>query len=143
MNRKAKLLVAQAIVHKISAVMQRRGLAPVFAAWFLTEDQGQVWLFGVLDQSLIHKLEDYTRETLLHHLSTAIGGRPIYLSNRSGLRYAVLLSKPPRLPSKVNFPGVQRGQALLGQRYTGQPLRVPWPQLGHLLVTGKTGRGQI
>ena len=142
MVRKAKLLEAQALAHKIPAVMTRRGLTPAFSAWLLTEDRGQVWLFGVLDQRRIQKLEHYTRDALRHHLSTACGGRPIYLSNHSGLRYAVLLSPPPRLPAKVSFPGLQRERALLGQRYTGQPLAVPWARLGHLLVAGKTGAGK-
>jgi hypothetical protein len=142
MTLKPKLLEAQSIAERIPAVMERRGLRPAFSEWLLTEDRGLTWLFGVLDQRRLQKLEHYTRDALLHHLSTAIGGRPIYLSNHSGLRYAVLLSEPPRLPQKVTFPGGQRGQAHLGQRYTGEPLAVPWARLGHLLVAGKTGAGK-
>ncbi len=139
---KPDVLEAQSIAERIPAVLQRRGLRPAFSGWLLTEDRGLTWLFGVLDQRRLQKLEHYTGDALLHHLSTAIGGRPIYLSNHSGLRYAVLLSEPPRLPKKVTFPGVRREQALLGQRYTGQTLAVPWSRLGHLLVAGKTGAGK-
>jgi hypothetical protein len=142
MITKPNVLEAQTIAQRIPAVMQRRGLRPAFTDWLLTEDRELIWLFGVLDQRRIKKLEHYTRNVLLHHLSTAIGGRPVYLSNHSGLRYAVLLSTPPRLPETVAFPGRQRGHALLGQRYTGQTLAVPWSRLGHLLVAGKTGAGK-
>jgi DNA segregation ATPase FtsK/SpoIIIE-like protein len=54
----------------------------------------------------------------------------------------VLLSRPPRLPREIAFPGHKRGRALLGRRYTGATLAVPWPRLGHLLVAGKTRSGK-
>lgn len=141
---KRRLLEAQAIAERIPAVMQRRGLDPAIMAWYLTQDRGLFWLFGVLDQRQIKKLEHYTRDNLLHHLSTAIGGRPVYISNHNGLRYAVLLSRPPRLPREVPFPGQQRGKVLLGQSYTGEVIAEPWtwPRIRHLLVAGITGAGK-
>jgi len=139
---RSRLLEAEAIARRLPTVLQRRGLRPVFSDWLVTADRGLAWLFGILDLSRIERLEQYTQPDLLHHLSTAIGGRPVYLSNSSGLRYAVLLSAPPRLPRRVDFPGIQRGSVVLGQRATGELLRVPWERLGHLLVAGKTGAGK-
>ncbi|HOC22084.1 MAG TPA: FtsK/SpoIIIE domain-containing protein [Anaerolineae bacterium] len=139
---RSRLREAEAIARRLPDVLQRRGLRPAFSDWLVTADHGLTWLFGVLDLRRIERLEQYSQPDLLHHLSTAIGGRPVYLSNSSGLRYAVLLSAPPRLPRRVDFPGVQRGQVLLGQRATGELLRVSWEHLGHLLVAGKTGAGK-
>ncbi|HOV49547.1 MAG TPA: FtsK/SpoIIIE domain-containing protein [Anaerolineae bacterium] len=139
---RSRLREAEAIARRLPDVLRRRGLSPAFSDWLVTADHGLTWLFGVLDLRRIERLEQYSRPDLLHHLSTAIGGRPVYLSNSSGLRYAVLLSAPPRLPRRVDFPGVQRGQVLLGQRATGELLRVSWEHLGHLLVAGKTGAGK-
>ena len=140
---RSRLREAEAIARRLPEVLQRRGLRPAFSDWLLTADHGLTWLFGSLDLHRIERLEQYTQPDLLHHLSTAIGGRPVYLSNSSGLRYAVLLSAPPRLPQRVDFPGIQRGQLLLGQRYTGAALRIPWERLGgHLLVAGMTRSGK-
>lgn len=137
-----RLLEAEAIARRIPGVMARRGLQPAFADWVVTTHRGLVWLFGVLDLRKIERLEAYTRPDLLHHLSTAIGGRPVVVSNASGLRYAVLVSRPPRLPRRVDFPGVRRGEVLLGISATGSLVSVPWPGLGHLLVAGMTGSGK-
>lgn len=139
---RSRLREAEAIARRLPDVLRRRGLYPAFSDWLVTADHGLTWLFGVLDLRRIERLEQYSQPDLLHHLSTAIGGRPVYLSNSSGLRYAVLLSAPPHLPRRVDFPGVQRGQLLLGQRATGELLRVSWEHLGHVLVAGKTGAGK-
>jgi hypothetical protein len=101
-----------------------------------------VWLFGVLDVAKLDRLERYTAADVLHHVSTALNGTPVYLSNSNGLRYAFLLSQPPRLPRKVDFPGLQRGMAQLGVGIDGQAVAVPWKDLGHLLVAGMTGSGK-
>jgi len=139
---RSRLAEANAICRRIPEVLQRRGLEPAFTHWLLTQDQGLTWLFGVLDVRQLDRLEAYTADDLLHHLSTAINGRPVYLSNHSGLRYAVLLSPPPQLPRQAEFPGFHRGAALLGRRHTGETLTVPWERLGHLLVAGMTGSGK-
>jgi energy-coupling factor transporter ATP-binding protein EcfA2 len=139
---KGKLREAEAIARRIPATLERRGLHPAFSDWILTQDAGLLWLFGVLDLQRVEKLEQYTGDSLLHHLSTDLGGRPVYLSNTSGLRYAVLLSPPPTLPRKLAFPEVKRGYARIGRHYTGATVAVRWERLGHLLVAGKTGSGK-
>jgi hypothetical protein len=137
-----RLLEAEAIARRIPRVMARRGLRPLFAEWLITAYRGRIWLFGVLDLQRIERLEVYTRPDLLHHLSAAIGGRPVVVSNTSGLRYAVLVSRPPRLPRRVDFPGVRRGEVLLGISAAGNVVSASWPRLGHLLVVGLTGSGK-
>lgn len=137
-----RILEAEAVARRMAEVVARRGLPPLFADWILTVHNGRFWLFGVLDLVRIRRLEQYTAPDLLHHLSTAIGGRPVEISNTSGLRYAVLLSRPPRLPRRADFPGLRRGVVLLGVNASGQTIAVPWSDLGHLLVAGRTGSGK-
>ena len=119
-----------------------RGLTPAFSDWLLTDDAGRVVLFGVLDVRRLDRVERYTAGDVVHHLSTALKGLPVGVSNSSGLRYAVLLSKPPKLPRRVDFPGVERGRALLGVDAYGRTVSAAWPDLGHLLVAGMTGSGK-
>jgi hypothetical protein len=139
---KGKVREAEAVARRVTAVMRKRGLDPAFSDWLLTSDRGQVWLFGVLDLRRIDKLEAYQHTSLLHHLSTAIRGHPVYLSNSDGLRYGILLSSPPRLQRVIDFPGSRRGAVLLGRSYTGAGVHVSWSKLGHLLIAGKTGSGK-
>jgi len=139
---KARLFEAEEISRHIINTLEKRGLEPAFSDWLITWDRGLVWLFGLLDVARLEKLEAYSTDELLHHLATAIGGRSIFVSNHSGLRYAVLLSPMPKLPAKAAFPSFQRGTVLLGRRYTGEELAVPWERLGHLLIAGMTGSGK-
>jgi len=141
MNR-GKLVEAEHAARIIPATLAQRGLRPQFSDWLLCEDHGLTWLFGVLDVAHIARLEDFLRDDLLHHISTALHGKPIFVSNSSGLRYAVLLSRPPRLPKNVAFPGIERGRLRLGVSAGGREITVPWSQAGHLLVAGKTGAGK-
>jgi hypothetical protein len=147
-----RLREAAAVARRIPEVMRRRGLPPAFSEWVVTTEHDMVWLFGILDTRRVKKLEHYTNANLLHHLATDIGGRPVYLSNSDGLRYAILLSGYPELSSRLdftdalatNFDHKHNGRHLvaLGQQLTGVPLTVPWKNLGHLLVAGMTGSGK-
>ncbi|MCK9629265.1 MAG: hypothetical protein M0R37_11840 [Bacteroidales bacterium] len=139
---KGQIVEAEHAARVIPATLTQRGLKPLFSDWLLTEDQGATWLFGVLDVARVPRLEDFVRDDLLHHISTALRGRPVFISNSSGLRYAVLLSQPPRLPKLLNFPGMTRGRLRLGMRAGGGEIAVPWDTAGHLLVAGKTGAGK-
>ena len=141
MNR-GTMLQAERAARVIPTTMSKRGVRPLFTDWLLTESDGCAWLFGVLDVGKLKKLEDYTRPHLLHHLSTALQGMPVFLSNSNGLRYAVLLNDPPKLPGKIDFPGVERGQVRLGRRAGGGEVRLPWDRLGHVLAAGMTGAGK-
>ncbi|MCL4562950.1 MAG: FtsK/SpoIIIE domain-containing protein [Chloroflexi bacterium] len=135
-------LQAQAIAIRLPKVLQQRGLAAPFSEFLLTSAEGVVLLFAVLDVHKIQRLEAYLAPELLHHLSTDLQGRPVFLSNSSGLRYAIPLSPLPHLPRLINFPGLESGQVLLGVSHAGEIVHLPWPKLGHLLVAGKTGSGK-
>lgn len=135
-------LQAQAIANRLPKVLQQRGLAAPFSEFLLTSAEGVVLLFAVLDVHKIQRLEAYIAPELLHHLSTDLQGRPVFLSNSSGLRYAIPLSPLPHLPRLVTFPGVESGRVLFGVNHAGEIIHLPWSKLGHLLVAGKTGSGK-
>jgi hypothetical protein len=135
-------LQAQAIANRLPKVLQQRGLAAPFSEFLLTSAEGVVILFAILDVHKIQRLEAYLAPELLHHLSTDLQGRPVLLSNSSGLRYAIPLSPLPNIPHLINFPGVESGQVRLGVSYSGDIVHLSWPKLGHLLVAGKTGSGK-
>ena len=136
------LAQAEVAARRMIAALTARGLTPAFSDWLITDDAGRVVLFGVLDVRRLDRVERYTSSDVVHHLSTALKGLPVGVSNSSGLRYAVLLSKPPTLPRRVDFPGVERGKALLGVDAYGRMVSVAWSDLGHLLVAGMTGSGK-
>jgi len=133
---------AAAIMEVIPSTLSRRGLAPEFCDWALTEEDGMTWLFGAIDTQKVGRLEAYMSNDLLHHLSTDLGGRQVHLSNSSGLRYAVLLSPPPQLPKRADFPGFQRGAVQLGIDAAGRTIKATWADLGHMMVPGMTRSGK-
>ena len=138
------LAAARTVANTISLVLNQRSTtdAGMIRRWLLTEHGAHVWLFGELDDKRLPSLLPYTSEQTLHHLSTALRGKPVLLSNRTGLRYAVLLSKQPQMPKKAIFPGLSRGKVLLGVGIDQSEKRTTWQSLGHVLVTGKNGSGK-
>lgn len=136
------MLTGRNVARRVYAVLSVRGLQPHFSDWVLTAHNNRVWLFGVLDIRRIGRLERYTDTRLIHHLSTACDGVPVFLSNTNGLRYAFLLSQRPKLPRMVEFPGYTPGVARLGVGLAGQQIAARWSDLGHVLVAGKTGAGK-
>lgn len=85
----------------VNTLLQERGLQPP-TRWLLSERNGFVWLIGVLP--VLPKLTPYVDADVFHSLSTALHGKPVILSNTTGLRYAVLLSGKPRLPDSAQYP---------------------------------------
>jgi hypothetical protein len=73
--------------------------------FLLTEHGKFVWLLAIMDDlHLGGSMAKYLQDGTLHRLSTALDGLPVYLSNHTGLRYAVLLSEKPKVPMHVDFP---------------------------------------
>ena len=128
------LAAARTVAKTISTVLdQRTSTDPaMIRRWLLTEHGARVWLFGVLDDKRLPSLTPYTSSDTLHHLSTALRGKPILISNTTGLRYAVLLSRQPQMPKEVAFPGLDRDTVRLGVDISQREKRTTWQSLGHV-----------
>jgi hypothetical protein len=86
------LPAARYIAQAIPGILAQRGLKPFISRFVLTEtQQGNAWLFVVLEVSPQQRLEDYAAPEVLRYLSTALHGLPVVISESYGLRYAVLL----------------------------------------------------
>lgn len=78
---------------------------PVFREFVLTEYNGHVILFAVLDElRLGEPVNLYFAPEVLHQIGTLTGGKRVAVSNHNGARYAVLLSASPKLPKVAPFP---------------------------------------
>ena len=140
---KREVRLAESIAARLPGVLSKRRLKPAFTGFYLTRTQGLTLLFAALDTGQVEYLERYTSKELLHQMSTELGGLPVYLSNSTGLRYAVLLSARPHLPKQVQLPEeIAGGRVGLGVRMDGQHVTLPWSRLGHVLTAGMTGSGK-
>jgi hypothetical protein len=92
------LPAAQSVAQAIPGILAQRGLRPFISRFVLTEtQQGNAWLFVVLEVSPLNYPEDYTATEVLDYLSTALHGLPVVISESYGLRYAVLLGSASRI----------------------------------------------
>jgi hypothetical protein len=86
---------ARYVARAIPGILAQRGLKPFISRYVLTEtQQGNAWLFVVLEVSPLQPLEDYAAADVLDYLSTALRGLPVVISDSYGLRYSVLLGSP-------------------------------------------------
>jgi hypothetical protein len=93
------LPAAQNVAQAIPGILAEQGLDPLISRFVLTEtEQGDAWLFVVMDDSVLESLESYAATSVLSHLSAALHGHLVLFSNSYGLRYAVLLSPSKNLP---------------------------------------------
>jgi hypothetical protein len=89
------LPAARQVAREIPGILAQCGLKPFISRYVLTEtQQGNAWLFVVLEVSPLQCLEDYAASDVLDYLSTALHGLPVVISVSYGLRYAVLLGSP-------------------------------------------------
>jgi hypothetical protein len=126
-----------------NVLTQRPGTDPIMIRqWLLTKtQQGDVWLFAVLDDQRIPKFEPYEQAT--HHLSSSLKGMPVLVSNHTGLRLAFLLSPLRKLPKLVNLPErMIPGRVMFGLDMSGRMAGGEWGKLLHMLVCGTTGSGK-
>ncbi|MBN1873560.1 MAG: hypothetical protein JXA33_04960 [Anaerolineae bacterium] len=92
------LPAARYVARTIPGILAQRGLNPFISRFVLTEtEQGNAWLFVVLEVSPLQHLEDYSATDVLDYLSTALHVLPVVVSDSYGLRYAVLLGSPNML----------------------------------------------
>ena len=88
------LPAAQNVAQEFPTIFIEQGLDPLISRYVLTEsEQGNAWLFVVMDDSISDKLESYASPNLLSFLSAALHGYPVLFSNSYGLRYAVLINR--------------------------------------------------
>jgi|JFJP01.1.fsa_nt_gi hypothetical protein len=136
-------LEAEQIASRLPAFFERRNLKSLFTNLFLFQDLGMTILIAVLDTVRIGDHSQYIQDDLIHQLKTDLGGRPVYLSNSTGIRYVILLSALPKLPRSIELPrDIPNGMVSLGMRFDGQLINMPWSKLGHLLIVGMTGSGK-
>lgn len=134
---------AESTYNRLREALTRRHLAPAFSDAYISSFYGMTPLIAVLDTTRIGDHAPYVSPQLLHQLSTDLGGLPVYLSNHSGIRYVVLLSRLPKLARKIPLPlDVPAGQLAIGVRFTGQPVVLEWDKFLHLAALGASGSGK-
>jgi len=95
------LPAAQNIAEAVPGILAGLGLDPLISRYVLTEtEQGEAWLFVVMDDSVLDSLASYTATRVLNHLSAELQGHLVMFSNTLGLRYAIHLSPPKNRPEK-------------------------------------------
>jgi len=132
---------AERYAEKIGTVLASRRLEQP-ARWMLTERNGRVWLFAVLDTLNLKKTSSYIQSETIHHLSTALAGARVVVSNTTGLRYAVLVDGRVTLPESVPFPGWIAGWLRLGVGIDDREVRLTWEEAGHIKIGGLTQWGK-
>ncbi len=101
MSASRYLPAAKRVAQAIPGILLEQGLDPLISRFVLTEtEDGNAWLFVVMNDSIVAYIESYSAPSLLSYLSTAFHGHPVIFSKSFGLRYAVLLS-PINEPSKT------------------------------------------
>ena len=94
------LPAARVVAQAIPGILAQRGLKPFISRYVLTEtEQGNAWLFVVLEVSPLEHPEDYAAPDMMQYLTTALNGLPVVISNAYGMRYAVLLNTSLKLSS--------------------------------------------
>lgn len=86
------LPAASYVAQAFPGILAQRGLKPFISRYVLTEtEQGNAWLFVVLEVNPTDFPEDYATSDICYYLSRALNGLPVVISESYGLRYAVLL----------------------------------------------------
>jgi hypothetical protein len=86
------LPAAHFVAQAIPGILAQHGLKPFISRFVLTEtEQGNAWLFVVLEVDLLDHPEDYAADYAINSLILGLNGLPVVISNEYGLRYAILL----------------------------------------------------
>lgn len=102
MSANRYLSAAQIVAQRIPGILTRQGLDPLINRYVLTEtEQGNAWLFVVMDDRIIEDVETYAAPSVLSRLSTELHGHLVAFSYSNGLRYAVLLSPSKNAPGSI------------------------------------------
>lgn len=143
MNGETVLQRAERIAASIDHVMiDELGLqAP--EKYYLLKDGQFILVLGVMDvQNLKGSIRKYTDDELLHQLSTAVKGLPVVLSNSSGLRYAVSMTRP-KLPRRVELTDLPTDRDVIpfGMSLRGE-VTIHASKLVNLIVAGSQDSGK-
>lgn len=124
----------------VAQTLTQRGLYARLI-FYLTERNGLTWLAVILDLGQLQgRLEGFVSDETLHHLSTVLQGKPVYLSNSTGLRYMVLLTPAPSLPTSVPYPEYVDHRAIpLGVNLSGP---IVLSEMRNALICGEPGSGK-
>jgi hypothetical protein len=88
-------------------------------------------------------LSIYESNDTARRLSDALGGLPVVITRKQGLRYIVLLNGKPEFTKLVALPTeTKRGWVSIGVMYNGKAVAKPWKLIGHIMVVGKTRSGK-
>ncbi|MFZ6027790.1 MAG: FtsK/SpoIIIE domain-containing protein [Chloroflexota bacterium] len=137
------LAEARYVASRIVTALKDCKRNPIFREFVLTEHDGHVILFAVLDElHLGEPVTPYFAEEVLHQITTLTRGKRIAISNHNGARYAVLLSQPPALPKNAGFPeNLARDTFYLGMGRRGD-IRLSAGRLLNVLIGGASRSGK-
>lgn len=140
MNGSRYLAQARHCARLIAHTLAQRNLNAA-VTFYLTERNGLVWLAVVLNLNHMEgRLEGFVSSETLHHLSTALHSKPVFLSNSTGLRYMILLNAVPKLPATIPYPDMFEKNSLpLGIGLAGPLAMVA---LQNTLICGEPGSGK-
>jgi hypothetical protein len=128
------------ITHEL--VNELRLQAP--SRFLLASRNGMVWLIAVMNPlALGARIRKYYDPQVAHQISTAFAGKPVYIANRTGLRYGVMLSQKPKLPKKIVFPDLpeQRDLFRLGHTLQGEVV-ITATEMKNVLIGAAQGSGK-
>lgn len=92
MSAQRYLAAAQNVAQTIPGLLVEQGLEACIDRFYLTEtEQGDAWLFVVLEDRASDFRDAYATSEVLSRLSAALHGHRVMFSQAQGLRYAVLL----------------------------------------------------
>jgi len=112
--------------------------------FLLASRNGMVWLIAVMNPlALGARIKKYYDPEVAHQISTAFAGKPVYITNRTGLRYAVMLSQKPKLSKKILFPDFPEERDLfrLGRTLQGEVI-LSAAQMKNILIGAAQGSGK-
>ncbi len=137
-------LVRHMVLPIVHQALLKHGRHPVYKTPFVTRTaDGAYILFVVIDDHRLQEpLRHYERDDLVHEISTNLKGMPVAISNHTGFRYAILLSRPPKLADLVYYPAeVERDSFPIGQGSRGD-ITLPIEKLNNIQVAGASRSGK-
>jgi hypothetical protein len=112
--------------------------------FLLVGRNGMVWLLAIMNpRALGTSIKKYHNPQVVHQISTAFAGKPVFIANQTGLRYGVMLSAKPTLPKKIIFPGLaEKKDVFLLGRTLQKEITLKASQLKNVLIGAAQGSGK-